>query len=365
VGALPGGREVPADPERNDAMGRILLFHLSDLHFGSGFIGTTNQLVGLNGHDVDMCRRLRVDLRHARLNDFHANGEDAINYLIGGDLTRIGSDHDFHLSHTYTLLQLDWVTDRMRSQQSAALGLPHDHVYAIPGNHDHWRGIQPIVRKNVPLRRPPAYNPDVFPDFLEPTPWRHTLWSPDRTFAVELFGVDSNEGLRNKATNLRAEGELSQEELLGKFVGGALVKPGLSQLLQAADAEAANDRKPRVKAVACHHAFGNKGGLLDAWPLSNQSIQDLLTLARQYDVRAVLTGHTHYFLHWQQAGSPTVWELRCGSTTQKGKQPQPQGFWVHEIDNPVGSSRGLGWRAWKYQWDGTQFLQKPAPVNVH
>ena len=301
-----------------------------------------------------MCRRLRVDLKHARLSDFKVNGDDAVEYLIGGDLTRIGSDHDFHLSHTYALSQLKWAEDRHSNFGSASLDLPPDHVYAVPGNHDHWKGITPLVKGNIPLRRPPAYNPMVFPDFLEATPWRHTLWSSSKAFALELYGVDSNEGLKGKATNFRAGGQISPDEL-----------KRLRQHLIETDYDRAADGKPRLKAIACHHAFSSNGGLADAWPLSNQSRQDLIDLARAYEVRAILTGHTHYFLDqkWQQPKQPIVWELRCGSTLQRGKQPQPQGFWAHEISQ-TGDPLALKWSAWKYQWGGTQFLRNSAPVDV-
>ena len=350
-------------------MARILLFHLSDLHFGSCFVGTQTSLAGLAGHDVDICRRLAVDLRLAQLSDFQTNGDDTVEYLISGDLTRVGSTHDFHLSHTYILADLEWVENRAKAQQSASLGLPHDRVHAIPGNHDHWCGISPLVKLNIPFRRPPAYNAAVFPDLLEPTPWRHTLWSKNKGFAIELFGVDSSEGLKSRATNFRARGELSQVELHGQFdAAGHLVRPGLEQLLQEAARDARRDGKARVRAVACHHAFSNQGGLADAWPLSNGSRTKLLTLARQYDVRCVLTGHTHYFydLRHSQSGWPSVWELRCGSTTQQGTQPHPPGFWVHEIIGPAsGGSAAPQWRAWKFQWNGTQFAKNPTHVNVH
>jgi hypothetical protein len=350
-------------------MDRLLVFHLSDLHFGSGFNGTTSWPVGLGGHDLDLCLRLRVDLRQALLGDFKTSQDDAIAYLVGGDLTRKGSDHDFHLVYTYLLAQLNWSADRHGTLQRAGLGLPPGNVYAIPGNHDHWRGQS--IRWPV-LYHPPAYNPAVFPAFLESTPWRQTLWSPHGAFALELFGIDSNEGLRNRRTNFRARGRLSHEELYGvKNAAGNVIRKGLEQLLQDAAASEKTDGKPRLRAVACHHSFGNRGGLWSAWPLHANSMSDLLALCRKYGVTAVLTGHTHYFLDWlfpDPAGTkPDVWEVRCGSTLQQGVQPHPQGFLVHELT--VSSAGKLSWRVWKYQYgqNGTPlwaYYRNPRSVMI-
>lgn len=157
----------------------------------------------------------------------------------------------------------------------------------------------------------------------------------------QLIGVDSNEGLKGHRANLRASGVLSGQELL-KLAG----------LLKQSQSDQLPDRKPRIRAIICHHAFAKgkqKSTLFYARPLRRQSRDDLLKTARPYDVAAVLTGHTHDFEakdYVDPVNGNVLWELRSASTTQMGPQPEPQGFWVHEIEL---QSDGPHWKAWKYQ----------------
>jgi hypothetical protein len=300
-------------------MDRILLFHLSDLHFGSGFLGTPDPQVGLGGHEIGLCEPLQLALKTAPFEDFQITQEDKLVYFIGGDLTRSGSLHDFQLVFTALFSQLDWVNDVTGTVEVVELGLPLTNTYSIPGNHDHWNG------KSVQLFPypvfPPAYHADIFPDRMATTPWRHSIPSANNQLILELFGIDSSEGLKGQRTNFRARGKLSAEELYGvRNPAGVVVEKGLEQLLDDTRSEEAKDRVPRLRAVGCHHSFGNRNGLTDAWPLDNHSITSLLQLCRTFKVHAVLTGHTHYFHIWRQVPLRSgwdVWELRCGSTLQR------------------------------------------------
>jgi Calcineurin-like phosphoesterase len=336
-------------------MDRILLFHLSDLHFGSGFYGSPGVPRGLEGHQTKLCELLQHALQKARLRDFQSTSNDKTVYFVGGDLTRIGSDLDFQLVYTYLFSKLSWAEDRHGNGEDLELGLSTGDTYSIPGNHDNWGGVSP---RYLPLKLPPAYNGKIFPSFMEVTPWRKSIPSPNGDFILELFGVDSNEGLRNTNTNAFAGGSLSKEELQGVMAGPRIIKDGLLQLLAAAEADEKMDEIPRFRAVGCHHSFGNNGGLATAWPLTPASIANLLKLCRQFKVHAVLTGHAHYFLNWRQNPLNTgwhVWELRCGSTLQREMatpnspctQPQPQGFLVHELTLTNGQP---SWTVWKYQY---------------
>jgi hypothetical protein len=70
-------------------------------------------------------------------------------------------------------------------------------------------------------------------------------------------------------------------------------------------------------------------------PLEPHSVSDLLNLTWQYGVKAVLTGHTHYFWaekHVSPADlSRTTWELRSSTTLQGPARDAVQGFLVHEV----------------------------------
>jgi hypothetical protein len=271
-------------------MDRILLFHLSDLHFGSGFLGTSDPRVGLGGHEIGLCEPLQLALKEAPFEDFHITQEDKLVYFIGGDLTRSGSLHDFQLVFTALFSQLEWFKDLTGTVDAVELGLTLADTYSIPGNHDHWKG-KPVQLYPYPIF-PPAYHAGIFPDLMATTPWRQPIPSANGKFILELFGIDSSEGLRGQSTNFRARGKLSQEELHGvKNPAGGVVRKGLEQLLDDARSAEAADHVPRLRAVGCHHSFGNRNGLADAWPLDGNSITNLLQLCRKFKVHAVLTGH--------------------------------------------------------------------------
>jgi len=348
-------------------MGRILLYHLSDIHIGSHHLGTESNIhAGRDGHHFQTARALQDSVMGQKFSrrDFGITADDRTAMVVGGDLTRIGSDYDFHLTHTFLKAKIAWHKDRSGAVDELGLAWP-EALFTVPGNHDHWQGFRPDLkmlwkrpsswRKIVipqglaALTRPPAFNPNLTPDYFEPTPWHHTITARDGTFAVELFGVDSNSGLQGHPTNFRAVGEISDEQLYGVAAGNA--KKGLQQFLDEAHQKAT---VPSVAAIVCHHAFANNGGLTDARPLSNASRVSLLALARQYRVRAVLTGHVHYFLEYKwNAVAPRVWEIRCGTTLQLGspKQKFRPGYYVHVFSLDPGKTGwdSLNWRAWQYR----------------
>ena len=58
---------------------------------------------------------------------------------------------------------------------------------------------------------------------------------------------------------------------------------------------------------------------MEAYPLSDVSRGKLLKIAREFHVRAILTGHVHYFMERKWPGdkiAPHVCELQCGTTLQ-------------------------------------------------
>jgi hypothetical protein len=171
--------------------------------------------------------------------------------------------------------------------------------------------------------------------------------------ALELFGVDSNRGMAFNLTNLRAGGSLLPADI-----------QDLEQKLRSSQQQQQKDRKPRLRAIICHHAFTSTG-LISAQPLDQHSKGELIRLAHQYDVAAILTGHTHDFEardYVDRTGHRT-WELRSASTVQMDPQPEPQGFWVHVLECNAGQRR---WLAYRYQLNAQKsgFTRWQYPLTV-
>lgn len=347
-------------------MARILLIHLSDLHIGSHHVGTdlstgigawwpfSNWAAGVSGHAFTLLKALRNGI-HDALARLGSTADDTVEWLVGGDLTRIGGHFDFHIAYTYLLSELTWLSDRAGTPRQIGLNIGQAPLHCVSGNHDHWDGQTPGQHG-----RPPAYNPGIIPDYFEQTPWRHTILTKNKDLGIELFGVDSNSGLHGYATNIRARGALSANELAQ-----------LDTMLQQARGQ--NVSYPRVAALLCHHAFRTRDvPPFHTRPLAPQSRTQLQAILHKHNVRAALTGHTHYFSErkWKSG-----WELRCGTTLQMPSKlsfPAPQhqqllapGFYIHEVLPGTGSGwNAPEWHAWKYQWDGQKFRPAPNPTHV-
>jgi hypothetical protein len=328
---------------------RIVLLHISDLHIGSELLGTRVATwgfwTGLNGHGSLYCDLLQTAIRTIRLHDFPLGAGERLHFVCSGDLTRIGSTNDFHLAYGFLLER--WGLPDLQQRRAVGLQIPTADLHSVAGNHDHWNGYPGGLR-------PPAYSASIYPRFLQVSPWVHPIWCPGQTMALELFGIDSNRGKGLAPTNLRAGGRLLPGDV-----------NDLQQKLHDSQEQQKKDRKPRLRAIVCHHALTSTGHL-GAQPLDPQSVASLLQLAHQYDVAAILTGHTHTFEEQDYVDAQTghrTWELRSASTTQMDPQPDLQGFWVHLLENHAGRPT---WRAYRYQLDAYRsgFLQRQYPVIV-
>jgi 3',5'-cyclic AMP phosphodiesterase CpdA len=332
-------------------MSRVLLVHLADLHLGTDLLGTkvgTGLSAGLNGHSVLLCEMLQSAMIALRKKYFDIPDGEPLHFVVTGDYARTGAYGEFYLA--YEFLRSSWSFIHLHRHDACGLEIPAVHggnLYSVPGNHDHWNGHGSGIR-------PPAYNAGVFPNYFDATPQRYIVPVPGQAFGLELFTVDSNEGLRNQSHNLWAAGLLSPAEL-----------QGLDAKLRASKTEQAKDKMPRMRAILCHHGFDNNGGLLSASPLAPQSVQALVALAHQHDVAAILTGHTHYFearAYPHPRTGVNTWELRSAATLQMAPQPAPQGFWVHEIE---AERQAPTWTAWQFEWDGlSQFARRYPAVMV-
>jgi hypothetical protein len=334
-------------------MGRILLVHFSDLHFGSDLIGTESTVPGLRGHDLLLCGHLRaITQRQGRSTiaaDFQLPSAERLHFVLSGDLTRVGSKSDFYLAY-------QWLFDRwplytlVGPPRPRGLQIPPADLYSVPGNHDQWNGVSPGLTNWL---SPAAYNPHLAPIWFRPTPWRSIIASPQSDFFVDLFGVDSNSGLNRARGNFFAAGAVSNQELVA-----------LEALLIQSVSDEQNDPKklPRLRAILCHHSFvGQKA----TFGLDRNSITELTRLAHDYDAAAILTGHLHSAFPdpHRSPQNHLFWELRAAAAVQRGTQPGRQGFWVHELTCEQGQ---LHWKAWQYETSANfgPFTRLPSPLPI-
>jgi hypothetical protein len=291
---------------------------------------------------------LESALHEIRTTYFQMPDDEPLHFIVSGDFARTGTQSEFYL--TYEFLNKEWSFIHLNRNDTCGLriGGTNGGLWSVPGNHDHWNG------RRFPA---PPYNLGVFPDFFKPTPERYVVPIPGNRFVLELFTVDSNEGLRHHSQNQFANGLLSSTELTT-----------LERQLRESKTDQANDKdkRPYVRAIICHHGFTNHGGLMSAGPLDPQSAQALLTIAHRHDVTAILTGHTHYF-EARDYPNPnprdggTTWELRSAATLQMDPQPRPQGFWVHEIRYATPAPT---WTAWQFEWDGIGQFARRYPALI-
>ena len=327
-------------------MERIILVHLSDIHIGSirnGFYDPAKPRGGLNGHSPLLLSRLQQAILNIPI-ELGMGTEERLNFVVSGDLSCSGLFTEFVMAHSYLrgLLVNDY-----RASDVVGLNIPHGCFATVPGNHDHWNG-----KSRYPQ---PAHTKAIFGEDFKQTPWHMTLRSRQKNphLFLDLFGVDSNSGLSHLPDNGTAYGDFSHDELLHPT-------RGLEHLLiQSNRVKGTLDKGVhQVRAIVCHHSLSNHGRPVppniprpSLWnrslnrvlqhffgmcpdPLDPAAVNALLALAHQYNVRAVLTGHTHYFWEERYPAAPAVpftWELRSGTALQGPPANAHQEFLVHEI----------------------------------
>jgi Calcineurin-like phosphoesterase len=311
-------------------MDGVCLVHASDLHFGDT-IGYSRfrefPFDGSNGHQFVLCDAFSGFVSRTGLGRRPAS-DASIRLVLSGDLTRTGRPAEFDVAHTF--LQSQWVRHCAGLLVTGLRLHPHALV-SVPGNHDHW------------AQGP--YNAGLFDKDFHGTPWPDpvVLTSAAGDLRVELYGVDSNSGLRGRRKNLRQEGVLASEEL-----------DGLERALEKMNAKEWAPGSHRVRVIVCHHGLFGRGALpaeerknyptlerllRRVWVarhLDAGSRRRLVKIAGRYDVAVVLTGHLHEFMlrgmpyaHGQ--GERRLWEVRCPATLQGRARDGRQGFLEHRI----------------------------------
>lgn len=338
-------------------MDQLVLLHLSDLHIGEKIGANSLELLpGMRSHHFRLCEAVTLAARRVRAR-FTMAPDSSLFVCISGDLTRCGYTHEFSLAHTF--IHSQWVLSTFPATR-AGLAAPCENVAAVPGNHDHWGG----VNRNLFHRRPPAFLDDTVEGNFEQTPWCKTFASAEGTFALELLGIDSNAGLRGKQTNLRASGKLSPREL-----------DRARSLLRTSDAA---HKKLRIRAIVSHHGLSSeleennyRQHFVPEWhnaqQLDGESREELLRLAADCRLSALLTGHMHSPLVWPHAvprkqGAQELWEFRSSTAVQGPPADYVQGFFVHQLVRAADAD-SITWNIWRYDWFGQRFYCAREPIQ--
>jgi 3',5'-cyclic AMP phosphodiesterase CpdA len=328
---------------------QIALAHISDTHFG----GTMNHnqwqvtLPGKCYHDVILCLALSNAVRYVRRTAELADDE-RLHVIHSGDLTNSGRESEFQIGHTF--MRSRWC---YRRDQPVLVGLAgnSESTAVVPGNHDHMNGQYPFVA---------AYNPRIIGKDFRRTAWKKTAWrSSQRTFQVEVYGLDSNSGL-GAGTNLRARGKIAEREF--------------DEIEQSLSRSTADIKIPTVRVLVVHHSIAYVGGAVEQRTsikmLDEESRIRIVKIAQAHRVTAILTGHTHDFFYGNVGTDiKPVWELRSAATLQgpvvqrANSSHSAQGFWLHQvaIDN-----KELFWSGWRFQWNGNGFypMQKTPCIRL-
>jgi hypothetical protein len=323
---------------------QIVLVHLSDVHFNANLLNDRfGWIGGYRAHDRSLCTALPAAIED--IHQFLGLIEDEHpSYLVSGDLTAAGLPGEFSAAQLYFRgerpVDFDYPMSRI------GLRLQHSQISMIPGNHDHWDGL------TLPAN---SYNPAIFGREFRSTPWKQVLTSPRKQLALELFALDSNSGMKKKASltdRLRARGKIDGEEF--EALQHKLKTPPKYRDIPTT--------AKFVRAITVHHplSLNTATPLLDAQPLDTTSRDRLLQMSIQYNLFAILTGHTHRFYFEGFPATPSsrtakVWEMRCASTFQGPAKDAFQGFLVHQLK--LESADEIVWNIWLYRWDGTRFVR--------
>ncbi len=359
----------------------FVLYHVSDVHFGSAFYppttsvgplarqhrrlwragGTLQRHVhqGFYPHSVDSCEKLDEAIK-----DINRTFRPRRRILVAsGDLTATGSDSEFVNALSY----LHGRIVRFRDPGgSIGLGYQVDNRLEVPGNHDHWNATRWSFLKHIGSAASPLYGTYFRVDKAiqvhgGPTPV--SAWLED--FAqdgvqLQLMGLDSLAGSTKRSV---ARGYIHNDDL-----------EYLKKRVAAADADAVAQQLFPVRVLVVHHSLKfSKHPASSPVPFSKithaidpQSLSALIDFLHDAGTHFVLTGHVHTPLISQGPKSPQPpVELRCGTTLQgapRGRMPSPYGnvLLAHFIwkGNP-----GAQWETRMYQRKGTGKFSEPDPPS--
>jgi 3',5'-cyclic AMP phosphodiesterase CpdA len=321
-------------------MGKIVLAHISDLHFGSRILN--DRFTGIPhriGHDKVLALGLMTALEDLPV---HSQINDPINVVVSGDLTRAGSESEFAVAHT--LLRSTARLTQVAPPDFLGYSIADDQFASVPGNHDQY-GAGFMATQN----------PAVTGVHFEVTPWHRRFIDSNDQVTLDLFGIDTNSGfiLVPQGGNVLAWGGISSQQFtqLENLLIANLPVQGRT-----------------VRALMMHHSLSYRSGTVGAlvWmsallPFSKLRLE---RICANHGIAAILTGHTHTMLCKQlQARTTggtqrTFWELRSWSTLVGPRKIN--GFLAHEIsNNPRG---GVSWDTYAYPWRSGSFRRQAQAV---
>ena len=331
----------------------IVLAHISDLHFGevlaNNLFSFRSKVLHYPPHDFTLVLDFPNALEYIRVNLLDLADEELINIVMSGDVTATGLPTEFAVAHA--LLRSRVRIKREGLSRHAGFATPDDQIGAVPGNHDHFNGLQF-------MSRPRAYTASIFPDHFRLTPWVKEWRCLSGKLTLELHGIDSNSGLVPRRTNFRAKGSFATTEL-----------DLLEENLKRSDSRAAEPGNVRVRALVTHHSlmYAGVGAAFGAVALDYASRNKLLEIAAKYKIKVIMTGHTHdAAFHPHQVTDPNgimneAWEIRSATTFQGPARPNKQGFWCHVIWL---SDEGPQWYGWRFHWAANRFEMRRLKPDV-
>ena len=315
-----------------EAPEQCVLVQISDIHVGGHIENVRHRRIPRQkGHNSYLCDGLRLALQDvADVLDWPE--DQALPVVVSGDLTQLGRKEDYKLVRLF-------LHDRTPLKEGHwGIGAPRDDFRKVPGNHDHWDGTWgPLPRLD--------YNGDLFPDEYPFHPWvMPPLESANGHLRLELFGVDSCSGFRDDpGGKVFQKGSIHEDHF-----------KTLRDNLASSKASAESEETTVLRVLICHHSLVGPSW----WKpcrMEGTSQRELLSVATEFDVLAVLTGHTHSFLDVPEDHGGCLHELRCASTLQ-GKNTKPEhGFYVHQVVWHSDGPNVATWYPHRYAWSDGGF----------
>jgi hypothetical protein len=338
----------------------LYLVQISDPHFGNHFsnegVTKTYLLREYNAHSFKLCRQLMSSFNDGLAAAYGMSGDEPLYLVMNGDLTALGRSSEFEVGNTFIFSQHAITTGQIEMPRSRNLwnhfckplkrcweilkrlgklghgknnlapagrlqrvGLQQAEsaCASIPGNHDHWKGwrIWPFQL---------GYSTETYRHFPDRPPFVKRFVEGEVELC--LFAIDSATMFAERRTNFseKAGGGFSRghRREFETLVATELSKPKSSGC------------KYRTAAILCHHPFTSDNL---AAPLCPACTAWLTKLACQYNIRMILTGHTHspFTDSYNVTGSGSVREVRCPTTLQGppelNESQRSPGFWLHRI----------------------------------
>ena len=321
-------------------MDQIPIVHISDLHFDEKIINNhLSWAKGYETHDTLLCHGLAGRVEGLRT-VWELDDEDCLRLVVSGDVTARGTAGEFAVAHSYILSH--WRMCMLGPVTLAGLNTNEENLALVLGNHDHWDG------KKLP---PGAYNTRLFGRHAHVPPWQKTWSSTQGGIVLEIFGIESNSGVKSSLGSLAARGNISDEDL-----------DALEALLRERGRERDESGTRRVRAIVMHHSPSYRGGHLARCVLpsvlNKRSVTRLRHIAAKYGVAAILTGHVHeencqLFQDTIDGQERSVRELRSPTTLQGPAAKSGAGFLAHRLW--LNENGAVVWSVWLFSWDGALF----------